>query len=296
MMHRTLLLTFFPLLLAAADSPLAATRFELHKGLVFADFTVNGKTLNMAVDTGSPRSTVDLAAAGQLGLDIAKTALSSGPHTQSGPLQVHVAENVTFGLGQASVTTPVTVVYALDFVARRIGRPMYGIVGMDVLGQFVAEIDYPRGEIRLHKPGSFHPARDARIVPINRAGDKLRVRGAITAAAGSKPIEGDFELDTGAAGVDVVLWERCAGPDVLAAASDLHPVTSTAFGGDRKASEGHLARFTLADIVVDQPKVRITDVRVSGDAPSDLCGNVGSGLFRRFNTVFDLTNSRLILQ
>jgi hypothetical protein len=133
------------------------------------------------------------------------------------------------------------------------------------------------------------------VVPIRVSAEDLAVSGGVLPGAGVKPIEGSFSLDTGAGGADVVLWKTCTtSGEAEAAARDLKTVESVAFGGSRGASQGRLDEFRMGEVVVKNPIVRLKDVPPSPD--SRLCGNVGSGVFERFNVIFDAPHGRLILE
>ena len=285
-----------PLVATAADQPLAGARFETQKELIFADFLVNGVKVNLVVDSGSSRCILDIEKAKQLGLNIDKVALTSGPHTVSGPIEVRIAEGVVYQLGDVRVTAPITVVYSLDFLTKRVGRQVDGIVGFRAFEAFVLDLDYLKHEIRVHRPDAFTEPANARAVPLEIGPSGLRVAGKIYPTLNSPAIDGEFGVDTGASGVDVVLWKPCAERKEIAAAARIDDtVDSISFGGERKAQQGRLGRLTVGEVVITDPTVRFTDVFSSGDVPSSLCGNLGSGFLGRFNAVFDFPHGKLWL-
>lgn len=291
------LLVALPLLSAvAAGQPLAKAPFEAHKDLIFADFLVNGAKLNIVVDSGSSRCVLDIEKAMELGLNIDKVALSSGPNTVGGARQVRIAEGVTFQLGEVRVTAPVTIVYSLASLAKRVGRPIHGIIGFRVLEAFVLELDYPRHEIRIHHPDAFTAPTNAHAISLRTGPGGLEMTAKIQPSTDAPPVEGAFGVDTGASGVDVVLWKPCTDRNEIAAAARTgRDVDSVAFGGERPARQGRLARLEVGGVVVIDPTARFTDVYASGDKPSALCGNLASGFFRRFNVVFDFPGNTLWL-
>jgi hypothetical protein len=258
------------------------------------DLLANGKPVKLVLDSAANHPALDLRKAVELGLNVDKVALQDGPNTPSAQ-QVRVAENVTYKIGEAEFTTPLTVVYSFEFLAKSTGRSFQGVMGGAFFRQFVVEIDYPKHELRIHRPEAFHYSGSGKVVPVRVTPEDLAVSGGILPAEGMKRIEGSFSLDTGAGGADVVLWRTCtAGREVEAAAKDLKQVDSVAFGGSRAATQGRLEEFLMSQVVIRNPLVRITDVVPS--PASRLCGNVGSGLFERFNVIFDTPRERLILE
>jgi hypothetical protein len=281
---------------ALAAEPLAKLPFELHRGLIFTDVAVNGKTVRLAIDSAAGRAALDLDTASAIGLKADLQGLSEGPNTTS-PQTVRVARDVVFRIGNAEITEPFVVVYSLGFLAQRIEHPVAGIVGGQFFRQFVVELDYPNHELRLHKPEAFTAPAKARVVPMEVTPADFVVAGNLTPAAGKKDVGGSFSLDTGAAGADVVLWKLCTeSGQALAAARDVQEVQSTAFGGSRPAKQGRLDRLRVGEVEIVDPEVRFTDVNAAGNAASRLCGNLGSKFFERFNVIFDAPHGKLILQ
>jgi hypothetical protein len=277
-----------------ANEPLARVPFELHAGLVFTDVTVNGKVLRVVIDSGAARVALDDKAATSAGVHFDIEAQQSGANTTVNQV-VHVAPDVSYGIGGATFQEPLTVVYSFDFIAKRIGHPMPGALGGRLFRDFVVELDYPKREMRIHRPGDFQPPAASKALPLTVTPDDLQVKAEVGLGAGLGKVEGDFTLDTGAAGASVVLWKPCAGPQVESALKNGKSVESTAFGGTRAALEGTLDGLRIGDLVIPNPEVRVTDVYVTGQPSSRTCGNIGSGVFERFNVIFDVPHKRLFL-
>lgn len=279
---------------AAASAPLATVPFELHGGLAYVSVLANGKPVRLVMDSAANHPVLDLQKAVEIGLNVDKVAMQDGANTPNA-LEVRVAENVTYRIGEVEFTPPLTVVYSFEFLARSTGQVFQGVMGGAFFRQFVVEMDYPRHELRVHEPDAFHYSGSGKVVPVSVSPEDLAVSGGILPAAGLRPIKGLFSLDTGAGGADVVLWKTCtASGEAQAAAKDLQQVDSVAFGGSRAATHGRLEEFLMGDVVIKNPLVRMKDVLPS--PASRLCGNVGSGVFERFNVIFDAPHGRLILE
>jgi hypothetical protein len=279
---------------SAASAPLASVPFELHAGLAYVSVLVNGEPVRLVVDSAANHPALDLQKAVEIGLDVDRVALQDGANTKDA-LPVRVAENVAYRIGDLVFTPPLTVVYSFEFLARSTGQVFQGVLGGAFFRQFVVEVDYPKQVLRIRRPESFHYSGAGKVVPVTVSPEDLSVSGEVLPAAGVKAIQGTFSLDTGAGGADVVLWKTCtAGGGAQAAARDLVPVESVAFGGSRAATQGRLDEFRMGEVVIRNPLVRMKDVLPS--PASRLCGNVGSGVFERWNVIFDAPHGRLILE
>jgi hypothetical protein len=281
-----------PLTAATSENkPLAHIPFELHKGLVFIDVEVNGKPLNLLVDSAAGHPALDLQKALAIGLNVDKKGLQSGVHTANSQ-EVSIAENVTFKIGKAEVTEPFAVVYSFEFLSKIIKHPVDGVVGGALFRQYVVTINYPKLELVVFHPNMFDYSGSGKIVPLEATSSDLLVKGKVLPALGKKEIEGQFSLDTGATEADFVLWN--AGEEIEKATKNLQQVRSTSFGGSGAALQGTLEEFRLGDLIIPHPSVRFTKVV---DHPSAYSrGNIGSNLFQRFKVIFDAPHSKLILE
>jgi hypothetical protein len=243
------------------------------------------------VDSAAGHPALDRQKALSIGLNLDKQGLQSGVHTTSAQ-QVSIAENVTYQIGMAEVTEPITVVFPCESLAKKIGHPVDGIVGGAIFRQFVMSLDYPNRELNVYQPDAFHYSGIGKIVSLEATNADLLVNGRVYPAIGEKPIEGRFSLDTGATEADFVLWN--AKQEVKQAAKELQQTESTSFGGSGAAVQGNLDEFRLGDVVINHPSVRFIKVI---DTPSAYaCGNIGSNFFQRFKVIFDAPHSRLILE
>ena len=287
---------FFETTATAADQPLATLPVEYSGGLVYVDVLVNGKTAHLAVDSAAGHPALDANVAAAVGVDASVNALNSGVNTDS-PQAVKAAIDVTYQLGDVRITEPVSVVYSFQFLADRIHHAFPGVLGGALFRRYVVSLDYPHRRLSIYDPASFQPPPEAQVIPMRVSAEDLLVTGSLVPAPGNRSVAGEFSLDTGAAQADLVLWKRCTADGSLqTAATGLEESSSTSFGGTRPALSGHLAAFRLQGLTIANPSVRFTDRSPSGGDISPLCGNLGSGIFERFNVIFDAPHSRLIFQ
>ncbi len=276
---------------AEAGAPLAVVPFTSHSGLIFVDGLVNGKPVEFVLDSAASRAALDLEKANELGLDISREALNSGVNTAR-PQTVRIAMDVTYQIGGADVTEPVTVVYSQEFLSKRIQHPVKVIIGGSFLRKYVVEVNYPKSELRIHQAESFSYSGTGRVVSLEVTPSDLLVRGRILPAIGRKTVEGNFSLDTAATGGDLVLWNK--GLELQKEATNLNPNVQTSFGGTKPTMEGTLEEFRTGDVSIPNPKVRFIEIKDNPGAYA--LGNIGSGFFERFKVIFDAPHGKLILE
>jgi len=278
-------------LLTAADPPVTVG-FELHKNVVFVKASIgDSEPLEMALDSGGVRTTLDEAVATKLGLDLSMRAQSSGAR---GMQEISVLKGLTLRFAGLEVTEPLMVAYPLDFLSKALGRRVDGIIGVELFRKYVVEIDYPKHQIRILAPDNYAYAGPGEAVPVTYDRRLPIVPGSVT-PFGGKPIPARFQVDTGGARSSVMLWKGFVAKHGLSAgARDVTEVPVTGFGGTTRQKQGRIQAMQVGKIAVTEPMVGLNDFQY-GD-PNIFDGNLGSGFLKDFKVVFDLPHDRLILE
>jgi len=246
----------------------------------------DGRSLDLIVDTGASRTVLDRNAAIEAGvapLGVAPVYMHP-PWLPAGLDEVWLADRVLledrFGLGARPVLVQDGLGQALD---------ADGLLGLDVLGRLLLDVDGPAREVRFH-PRSDLPALEAQqpetlltVAPDLRT---VRVAGSVAGVD-----EGLFLVDTGAA-IDAVVTSTA----LVSAVPRRH--------GDPVANE-HSEEPLPADYVIDieglhvgpyaLPPTRAFGRYRDRELVTNGLGLVGMGTMRLFRTVFDLENDRMLM-
>jgi hypothetical protein len=291
-MKRPITLALIPAALAfAADSP-GVVPLEMQGNVAFVKAAIgNSGPLDMVLDSGTVYTTLDEAVAVKIGLDLSIKAQSSGAR---GTQQVSVIRDQTLRFCGLEVTEPIMIAYPLDFVSRRVGRRVDGIVGVEFLHKYVVEIDYPARQVRAHQPQSFAYSGPGDILPVTFDRRLPIVAGAVTPFA-KEPIPARFQVDTGGAAAHVMLWKIFVEKHDLASGTrDVKEVDVTAFTGTTSQKQGRIEALRIGRTVVKEPMVGLNSYQY-GD-PEVFDGNLGSGFLKEFRLIFDLPHERMILE
>ncbi len=284
----------FVLLFALALTPpkTVVIPFELQGDVIFVKAYIGSAgPLDMALDSGTVRTTIDEPAAAAAGLDLSIKARSSGAN---GVQEISVLKDQNVRVGEAEAAEPVVLAYPLAFLSKALGRHVDGIIGVELFRKHVVEIDYATRTLRISDPAGFSYTGKGQAVPVICAGRLPVVAGSIT-PFGREPIPTAFQLDTGAAGVNVAFWKAFVDKhDLAAGMHDVMDVQATSFGGSHPAKTGRLQALQVGGVTVAEPFVRLNPFGY-GDA-SVFGGNLGARFFQRFKVIFDLPHDRLILE
>ena len=127
--------------------------FELAHDVIILKASIgNSKQLEMALDSGTARTTLDETVAAEAGLDLSLKAQSPGVN---GRQEISVVRDQTLRLPDVEVTEPLVLVYPLGFLAKRLGHRVDGIIGVEVFRRYVVEIDYAKQTVCVTQPAAF---------------------------------------------------------------------------------------------------------------------------------------------
>jgi len=276
---------------APTSAPVVAAGIDVVHEVIFVTGSIgNSGPLQMALDSGS-QTTLDESVAKKLGLDLSMKALSTGI---KGKQEISVMKDLTLDFYGAKITEPLVLAYPLDFLSKRIGRRLDGIIGLELFRRYVVEIDYAAKQLRLWDPASFSYTGCGESVPVTYDKKLPVVAGTVT-PFGKAPIATRFQLDTGGSGTNIVFWSAFyTKHDLLSGTRDLSEILQTEFGGTHTVKRGRVQAITVGDIIVSEPDVRFSE-REMGN-PESYGGNLGSAFFRLYKPIFDLPHDRIIFE
>ncbi len=287
-MTRTVLLVC----LLAAPSAAQTAAIEMQGNVAFVKASIgNSGPLDMVLDSGTIRTTLDEAVATRLGFDLSMKAQSSGA---KGMQQVSIIKDQAIHFCGLDVTEPLLLSYPLDFVSKRVGRHIDGILGVEFLRKYVVEVDYPARLVRAFQPAGWRYAGTGEALPVTYDRRLPIVTGVIT-PYDAKPIPVRLQVDTGGAGATVMLWKSFVEKNEMVKGA--HGVTETAvtaFTGTTPQKQGRIQALQIGKVTIPDALVGLNDFQFGDPAIFD--GNLGSGFLKQFKLIFDLPHDRLILE
>lgn len=152
-----LLVLLFAAAPAHARQPLLSVHSPGLARLVTVPVNLTGRQYLFMLDTGTSHHVLDSHFRPQLGTRLGSTRLRSGE-------VVEAFRAIPMNLGKVSVPTdwPVNTMN-LEPVRRITGRPVYGILGMRFLKDYVWELDFPRDTVRVFEQLPYRLAGWARL-------------------------------------------------------------------------------------------------------------------------------------
>ena len=266
-------------LLGGCSSQRVIAEFDIAKDgrLITLPVKVANKEYQFLLDTGSTYCGFDATFRPSLGTRIrAKQVM-----TAAGPRKFDFYNAPEAFLGNIRLEQRYPVVcFDMEMLRCVSGLEFRGILGMSVLGNYVVQVDFDRGKLRLLEPkGVAHPEWGEHVpIVVNRL-LLPSVRGEVSGG-----IEDTFILDTGACGADRLredLFEQIVGQCNLKTSETLVET----MGGTLRSCEARVPAVSVGpleckDLIFDKAHA----------------SKLGLGWFSRFRVTFDFPCRRLYLK
>jgi hypothetical protein len=255
---------------------------------MYVEVNLNGKPYVFLFDTGG-RNVLTPTTARELGLTTQGALHGGGVGERSEDFGLTRVAHME--IGGAHLENQVFVVIALESMGNVEGQPITGIFGYEVFKRFIVRTDYERRQITLSDSGSFEYSGSGTRVPFTFADTNPLVNGEVDG------LKGTFTLDTGSrASLDLSSPFVVRNDLVKRWNAKFHGVSGWGAGG---AARSYFARpkiFLLAGIPIPAPVVGLSKQRKGAESDIYVAGNVGAGILKRFNIVWDYPHMQIFFE
>ncbi len=240
------------------------------------------------VDTGASNSVVDSALAEKLGIKM--TDGMSG-QAVGGNVDVNFATIDKLELPGITLTGQVVCLIPLQ---EAVGKYMPqlkigGIIGYDVLGRFVIQMDYVDSIMTLHRPTIFAPVAEMKFIPMETSDGIVSIKG----LAEGKEL--NMMLDTGSSSNIHFTTEYVKQEKLL----ETRKTAMSWWGGAAGLEEGRVGRIKdleIAGFKLENLVAEFSQSETGALGATSYDANLGAGVLSRFDVVFDYPGHRLGLE
>ena len=279
---------------APVTIPLDVTSY----GGIFLQARINNSTpMSFALDSGASFPfVINASKATALGLKL-QDRVSVGGGAGPNNYEVSQTSGLTVTLEHKEFTDQRGAVMSLGLVEEQFGRPVDGLVGVDLFLNNVVEIDYAGKKLRLYDSQSYIYSGTGESVPLTLH-DRHFFVPAMIAIPNLGRRAGQFLVDTGGCMMTVVLTTPFAQRNNLPIASQktILDRSVAGLGGETRLLVGRASNFTIGSFVIPSPLIYISQDKGGALASSEYDGLVGTEILRRFKLIFDYSRRRLILE
>jgi hypothetical protein len=287
--------------LPTCDSPHTATRgaaivpVDVYEGHVYVRVCVNGRDLDMVLDTGAPSTSIDLNTAKKAGLTLGAAGRVGG--IGSGTSEAAKVVDASLVLSGTPFSQAIDIGLDLYPMSKAMWHVLDGLLGYDFISRYVIAIDYEKEEMHIHDRRTFRYAGTGIVVPI-KVIDTRVLADADLVLADSTTVRGRFIVDVGSnSGLSLAkpfidkhkLRDR-TGPLV-------HPPSHGGVGGFTVVELGKISALRIGAAEMKNMEVVLHGETAGMLGRSDAAdGLIGGEILRRYIVYFDYEGRRMILE
>jgi hypothetical protein len=263
--------------------------FELHNNHIYAQVKIDGRgPFEFLCDTGGVNvMTPELA--GELGLKVEGTVEGRGAGEKSEDVSLTKVDKLE--IGEAGLANQVFFVYPLSSMGTVEGRRLRGLIGYEVFKRFVVRVDYDKSLLTLRLPGGFEYTGRGTVVPFTFHGRVPEVDGEIDG------LPGKFDIDTGSRSSLTIMTPFSEKHDLASKyKAGVEAVTGWGIGGEARALVARAGVFRMGGVTVEKPVIELSVQKKGAFADPYVAGNVGAGVLKRFNLVFDYARKVIVFE
>lgn len=263
--------------------------FELINNHIYVQVKLNGKgPFRFLCDTGGS-NILTPEVVKTLGLKSEGALQGRGVGEKSEDVGLTKIEQLE--MGGMTLSNQVFAVFDPAALAEAEGVLIHGLVGYEVFKRFVVKVDYENSRLTLTLPSSFSYEGKGTIIPFQFNGQIPQVDGEIDGFAGK------FDIDTGSRSSLTILAPFAEKHNLKARwRPKVEAVTGWGVGGPARALVGRAGVIKLGSVAVANPLIEISVQTKGAFTDPYVAGNVGGGLLKRFNIIFDYDRHRLVFE
>lgn len=274
-----------------AQSPVASFPFEQYGDHSFIKVKVNGsEELDFIFDTGDGLTVLNINRAQELGMTSGSTAsTTSAEGTISGKLLKHQELTIS-GAPIHDVKIYETGLLHLEM---SIGRDIDGIIGYDILKNFVVSMDYDKMQMDLYNAAGYVYHGKGTAMDINLTSYIPHIYGTFTLSNGDS-LNGEFFVDTGAKASIDFNTPFVEANNLTSKIGDSYVYLVAGLG--KKEFEHHRGKvpsfgsigFSFTDVPVG-----LSHAKSGIQNHKKVAGILGSELLRKFNIVYNYAAKKM---
>lgn len=282
----------------AAQNPATIPLDVTSYGGIFLHARVNNsQAMSFYLDSGASFPfVIGTNKATALGLKLDEQFLMGGG---AGPNMAVVSKTngLTIALNHKTFTNQRAAVLDLRTIEEQLGRPLDGLVGVELFIKYVVEIDYTARLLKLYDPQSYVFSGKGESVPLALRDAHFFVPAKIDIPQRGE-IAGQFLIDTGGCMMTAILTTGFARRHTLPvpAQKTISDQSVSGLGGQTRLLVSRASSFKIGSAVFSAPLIYMSQDKGGALASSDYDGLIGTEILKRFKLTFDYPRQRLILE
>jgi predicted aspartyl protease len=266
-------------------------KFEIINNLPLVQARVNNSDpLWFIFDTGASNTVIDTKRAAALGLEARGKIVSTG---SAGQAEAQRVRNVTIRFPGFEVARLTVYTLPIDFFSAHFGVPISGVIGNDIIGRVVTEIDYEKRVLSFLDASTYQVEAnsDSQTFPVTLQDGLPMVQASFVLA--NRVFSGTFEIDTGSTGAVEINTPFVRRHNLLTLAKRSKKERIGGVGGTAEALTTRLESVALGKFRLPNSIGKLSLATQGDNSSRRYDGLLGGQIFRRFTLIVDLSRRRL---
>src|ERR1051325_6711776 len=267
-------------------------KFEVINNLPLVQVRVNNSDPRWFIfDTGATNTVIDTKRAAALGLKAGGKIVTTG---SAGKAEAQRVRDVTIQFPGFEVARLTIYTLPIDFFSAHFGIPISGVIGNDIIGRVVVEIDYKKKELGFYDVATHRLEGDGQTFPVTLQDSLPMIQAKFELA--NQSFSGIFEIDTGSTGAIQINTPFVRRYNLLALAKKSKKENLGGVGGTADAVATRFESVTIGKYRLANSIGKLSLAKQGDYSSRSYDGLLGGQVFRRFKLIVDLSRRRIIFQ
>jgi hypothetical protein len=275
--------------------------FKLINNLIVIPLEVNGKKLSFILDTGVNKTILfNISQNDSIGLrNVKKVALQGLGKGLS--VDALVSRNNSLSLNNMVSYNETIYVILKDYfdLSGKMGITIHGIVGYNLLSNFILKINYRTKKIDFYNPKTYNykKCKKCEVFPLQFYRNKPYIDAQVQLdTIGNKLTNVKVLIDSG--GSDAVWLFEGTNKEIQTPKRHFNDILGEGLSGTIYGNRSRIPKMKLGSFDIIEPTVSFLDSLSTHNARSfvDRNGSIGAGILKRFKIWIDYPNKKIVLK
>jgi len=273
-------------------------RFKFINNLIVIPLKINGKKLSFILDSGVSKTILfNITQNDSIGLNSVEKVSLRGLG-KGEPVEALLSKNNKLSLKNIVSYDETIYVIVRDYfdLSSKMGTTIHGIIGYNLLSNYVVKINYKNRYIDFYDPENYElkRCRKCETFPLNFYRKKPFIDAKVQLdTIGDKLTDVKLLIDSG--GSDAIWLFEHTKPEIVTPINHFNDILGEGLSGSIYGNRSRISTFKLGSFIIEQPTVSFLDSISTKNARmyKERNGSIGSNILKRFIVWFNYANNTI---
>ena len=273
-------------------------RFKFINNLIVIPLKINGKKLSFILDSGVSKTILfNITQNDSIGLNSVEKVSLRGLG-KGEPVEALLSKNNKFSLKNIVSYDKTIYIIVRDYfdLSSKMGTTIHGIIGYNLLSNYVVKINYKNRYIDFYNPENYELKRckKCETFPLNFYRKKPFIDAKVQLdTIGDKLTDVKLLIDSG--GSDAIWLFEHTKPEIVTPINHFNDILGVGLSGSIYGNRSRISTFKLGSFIIEQPTVSFLDSISTKNARmyKERNGSIGSNILKRFIVWFNYANNTI---